>query len=124
MTIKVVGSPRSTCVRRVTLVLKEKGIPYEIEPIDFAKGEHKSAEFRKYQPFGQVPYIVDDGFVLFESRAIGRYLASKFRDQGPSLVPDPADLKASALFEQAASIELTNFEPYASGIAFEKVFKL
>jgi glutathione S-transferase len=63
----------------------------------------------------------DDGFQLFESRAIGRYLVNKYgKDSG--LIP--SDPKANALFEQAASIEAFNFDQYASGIVFERVFKL
>ncbi|KAI0696181.1 glutathione S-transferase-like protein [Cytidiella melzeri] len=124
MVFQLVGHPLSTCTRRVAVVLKEKKVDFEFVPVDFAKGEHKSAEFVKKQPFGQVPYIVDDGFVLFESRAIARYIATKYRDQGtPSLVPDPSDLQATALFEQAASIETSNFDFYAYAIAIEKVFK-
>lgn len=63
----------------------------------------------------------DDGFILYESRAICRYLAAKFRDQGPDLLP--AGVKENALFEQAASIELNNFEPYANNAVAEVVFK-
>ena len=122
--IKLVGNPVSTCTRRVATVLKEKGIPFELVGIDFAKGEHKSPEFIAKQPFGQVPYLDDDGFIVYESRAIARYVAAKFRDQGNPILPDPSDLKATALFEQAASIEASNFDPYASGIAHEKVFKV
>ena len=63
----------------------------------------------------------EDGFQLFESRAIARYAIAKF---GPNsgLVPT-GDLKALGKFEQAASIEHSNFYPYASGLAAEKVFK-
>lgn len=123
MVLKLHGIAQSTCTRRVATILKEKNVPYELVPVDFAKGEHKSAEYLKKQPFGQVPYLDDDGFIVFESRAIGRYIAAKYRDQGTPLLPDPSDLKATALFEQAASIETSDFDPYASGIAAEKVFK-
>ena len=109
-------------------------------PVDFSKAEHKSAAYTENQPFGQVPFIVrppsalhvpppetddapgtqdDDGFVLFESRAIGRYLAAQ--GSGPELVP--TEPRARALFEQAASIEQNDFEPYASGILAERYFK-
>ncbi|KIJ32241.1 hypothetical protein M422DRAFT_783510 [Sphaerobolus stellatus SS14] len=118
MVLTLVGHPLSTCTRRVALVAKEVGIPYEIVPVDFAKGEHKSPEFLAKQPFGQVPYIDDDGFTLFESRAIGRYLAAKTKS--PLL---PTELHANAKFETAASIEYSNFDHYAGGIAVEKVFK-
>ena len=93
-------------------------------PVDAAKREHKSEAFLEKQPFGQVPYLDDDGFILYESRAIARYIATKYKDQGTPLIPDPADLKATALFEQAVSVECSNFDPSASGIAMEKIFKL
>jgi glutathione S-transferase len=61
----------------------------------------------------------DDGFELFESRAIGRYLATL--GSGPELIP--IDPKARAKFEQAASIEYAQFDPIAGGIIIERVFK-
>ncbi|KAF9809006.1 hypothetical protein IEO21_07631 [Rhodonia placenta] len=124
MVLKLYGFPSSTCTRRVAVVLKEKNIPYELVPVDLTKNEQKNPEFVKNQPFGQVPYIVEeDGFQLFESRAIGRYIALKYAGQGTKLIPDPSDFKKTALFEQAASIELSNFDPFAYGLATEKVFK-
>lgn len=124
MVLKLYGFPFSTCTRRVALVLKEKNVPYELVVVDLSKGEQKAPAFLERQPFGVVPYIVDDdGFELFESRAIARYIATKYATQGEPILPDPADMKATALFEQAASIELSYFDIYASGIAAEKVFK-
>lgn len=57
----------------------------------------------------------DDGFILYESRAICRYLAAKHPESG--LVP--SDVKAAALFEQAASVEPSNFDPSASKAGLE-----
>jgi len=82
------------------------------------KAEHKEADFLKKQPFGQVPVLDDDGFILYESRAICRYLATKYKS---TLLP--TDLKKSALFEQAASNEYSNFDPSASKAVAEGVFK-
>jgi len=101
------------------------------------KGEHKAPEFVEKQPFGQVPYIVgfrvwitvitidsipqdDDGFILYESRAICHYLETKYADQGTSLIPK--DLKANALYQQAASIEAFAFNDSAEKIAIEMIF--
>ena len=64
----------------------------------------------------------EDGFTLYESRAICRYLALKYEKQR-KLVPSPFDHQAYGLFEQGASIEVTNFDPYASGAVFEIMFK-
>jgi len=57
-----------------------------------------------------------------ESRAICRYLAAKYKDQGTKLVPDAADIKATALFEQWASVEKDNYDVFASNIVSQKLF--
>jgi glutathione S-transferase len=58
---------------------------------------------------------------FYESRAISRYLIAKY-GKDSSLLPPPSDLKASGLFEQAASIEYSIFDPPASSLAYELVF--
>lgn len=58
MVLKLYGMAQSTCTKRVALILKEKEVPFEFHAVDVAKGEHKSADYVKKQPFGQVPYIV------------------------------------------------------------------
>ncbi|EDR09231.1 uncharacterized protein LACBIDRAFT_296671 [Laccaria bicolor S238N-H82] len=121
MVFKLYGVAFSTCTKRVAIVLHEKNVPFEFHPIDFAAGEHKSPEFLKHQPFGQVPYIEDDGLVLYESRAICRYIAEKYAGQGTPLIP--TELKAKAIFEQATSVEKDNFDALASKAVYEKVFK-
>lgn len=51
----------------------------------------------------------DDGFIVYESRAICRYLAEKYADQDPKLFPK--GLKERAMVEQGAAVESANFEP-------------
>ena len=64
----------------------------------------------------------DDGFIVYESRAIARYLIRKYPNQGTAgLIP--TDPKEEALFEQAASVEVSNFNPHVSALAYEKLFK-
>ena len=59
MVVKIHGMKQSTCTQRVSTVLKELGVAYEIIPINFAAGEHKSeAYIKNLQPFGQVPVLV------------------------------------------------------------------
>ncbi|KAJ7846059.1 glutathione S-transferase-like protein [Mycena olivaceomarginata] len=118
MTLKLHGHVQSTNTRRVLLILKEKKIPYEFVSIDWAVAEHRQPEWLQYQPFGEIPYIEDNGFVLYESRAIARYL------EGPALVPAAgAGVKAHALFEQAVAVEAFNFDPTVSGILIERLYK-
>lgn len=49
----------------------------------------------------------DEGFILYESRAICYYIAAKYPNQGTPLLP--TELKANALFHQAASVEICHF---------------
>lgn len=123
MSLTIYGYPLSPCTRLVILICKEKQIPFNFVPVDIRNGEQKAPEYADKQPFNKVPYIVDDdGFALYECRAIARYLIKKYASQGtPDLIP--SDLQAEALFEQGASIESFNFNPHASGIAAEKIVK-
>ncbi|KAF9499089.1 glutathione S-transferase-like protein [Pleurotus eryngii] len=121
MVLKLYGSPGSTCTKKVATVLIELNVPFELVPIDMMKREHKAPQYLEKHPFGKVPYIDDGGFILYESRAISRYLATKYSGQGTQLIPK--DLQTWARFEQAASVEVCNFDPYASGIVAERYFK-
>ncbi|QXQ04821.1 glutathione S-transferase family protein [Sphingosinicellaceae bacterium] len=61
--------------RRVTLLLREKGISLPVTNVALMKGEHKSPAIVALNPRGQVPFLVlDDGRVLAETVAICRYL--------------------------------------------------
>ncbi|KAF8872314.1 thioredoxin-like protein [Infundibulicybe gibba] len=107
----------------VAMVLNEKKVPFEFVSIDMGSGEHKSPEYRAHNPFGQVPYIDDDGFILYESRAICRYISIKYEKQGTPLLPPADDIKAIALFEQAVSVKAMMFSPPAAGAISEMFYK-
>ncbi|KAJ7513137.1 thioredoxin-like protein [Mycena galericulata] len=113
--LKLYGGRNATCTRRVATVLHELKVPFELIEVDMMNGEHKSAEFMKHQPFGQIPYINDNGFILYETRAICRYIAAKHPEAG--LIP--AEPAANALFEQAAAVEVANFDPSAGAAGIE-----
>lgn len=116
--IKVFGNPLSTCTRKVLMTLHELGTAFEMNVIDFTKGEHKQPAHLKRQPFGRIPAIDDDGFALFESRAICRYLNEKAKGK-----LEPADLQGRARMEQWVSIETSELTPNAMKFVYEHVFK-
>ncbi len=68
---------------KIALFLEESGLPYELIPVDTSKGEQHAPAFRKINPNGKVPAIVDtDGpggreARVFDSTAILIYLAEK-----------------------------------------------
>ncbi|KAF7368457.1 hypothetical protein MVEN_00168800 [Mycena venus] len=101
----------------VALVLAENQIPFEHISVSVAAKEHKTAEYLAIHPFGKVPAIDDDGFILYESRAICRHMAENYADQGPPLLPKR--LQERAVFEQAASVEFANFRLHFQKITYE-----
>jgi glutathione S-transferase len=83
MAIKVYGISTYNA-QRVTLALLEFGIEdFELVKVDLAAREHFKPEFLAIQPFAQIPILECGDFHLYESRAIARYIAEKFKDQGP-----------------------------------------
>ena len=116
--IQLYGSPGSTCTRKVLTALHETKTPFQLNLVDLAKREHKEPAHLARQPFGQVPVIDDDGFMLFESRAICRYISAKANDQ---LIP--VTLHDRALMDQWSSVEQTNVSPHAMKFIYHYVFK-
>jgi glutathione S-transferase len=96
------GPDYSTQVRTVRLCLVEKGVDYELQPVDVLRGENRRPEFLKLQPFGMAPVLVHDGFTLYETSAIARYVDEAFK--GPKLQPSDKDKKKAARMNQIVSI--------------------
>lgn len=72
--MKLYDGGRAPNPRRVRIFLAEKGLSVEMERIDLASLQHKSAEFTAINPLQRVPVLVlDDGTVITESIAICRY---------------------------------------------------
>ncbi len=63
---------------RVRWLLEELGVTYQDHFLNRSSGELNSSEFRKLNPMGRVPVIVDDEKTIFESGAICIYLADKY----------------------------------------------
>ncbi|KAG8990441.1 hypothetical protein FRB94_000308 [Tulasnella sp. JGI-2019a] len=120
--LKLYGNNRFPYCQMVKVVAYEKEVDIVVEIVDMSKGAHKEETFLQKQPFGQVPYLDDNGFILFQARAIGRYIALKYANQGTNLLPNAADIKAVALFEQAINTEQAEFDPHAGGIVTQKTF--
>jgi GSH-dependent disulfide-bond oxidoreductase len=78
------GTPNG---HKVSIMLEEVGLPYEVVPIDLGAKEQKQDWFLRLNPVGRVPVIVDrdnEDFAVFESGAILAYLAEKTQQLLPS----------------------------------------
>ena len=75
--LKVWGRVNSINVQKVLWALEELKVPYERVEAGMAFGVVNEPFYKKMNPNSRVPTIEDDGFVLWESNAIVRYLAAK-----------------------------------------------
>jgi glutathione S-transferase len=62
------------------MLLEEIGAPFELVFVDRANAAHKSPEYLKLNPNGQIPVLVDGSFVLYEAAAICLHLADQHPD--------------------------------------------
>ena len=70
------GTPNG---RKVSIMLEELGLPYQVHAVNISKDEQFAPEFLKISPNNKIPAIVDhdNGQALMESGAIMIYLADK-----------------------------------------------
>ncbi|WP_246663294.1 glutathione S-transferase family protein [Rhizobium sp. WL3] len=94
------GADYSVYVRIARLALLEKGVAYNLLPIDiFAESGIPDSHLARH-PFGKIPALEHGDFHLYETGAITRYVDEAF--DGPAL--QPADAKSRARMNQIISI--------------------
>ena len=66
--------------RKISILLEELKVPYQVHPIDIGKKEQFLKEFSQISPSNKIPAIVDqeNGQSIFESGAIMMYLSNKY----------------------------------------------
>jgi glutathione S-transferase len=91
--IKIWGRNTSANVQKVMWAVAEIGLPYERVDIGGPFGQNREPDYLAKNPNGLVPTLEEeDGFLLWESNSIVRYLAAKHRAE----MLEPADLQARA----------------------------
>jgi glutathione S-transferase len=89
--LRIYGIARTRAFRALWVAI-ELGLDYDHLPIEIGETGARAPEFLAINPNGRLPFIVDDGFVLFESLAITLYLAKKY---------SPGKLYPAALQDEA-----------------------
>nr|CAG8640803.1 8863_t:CDS:2 [Entrophospora candida] len=121
MGIKVIGHYLSSPALRVLFTLEALGLEYEHEQIPGLEYIKSPEYLATKNPFGKIPVIIDDGFTLYESRAICRYLVNKYQGTKNSTILIPKDIQKAALVEQYLSVENLYFEISSTAINYEEV---
>jgi glutathione S-transferase len=116
MSINVYGIPGSPFLRSVEIALEEKGVDYQLHAL--TPGEHKQPEHLARHPFGRIPAFDHDGFAIYETQAIIRYLDETFPN--PPLTPGNAKERAR-MNQVIGIIEWYFFPKAAAPIAFNRI---
>ena len=114
----VYGPAGSTYVWSARLALAEKGVAHDLVHVDFAA--HREAPHLERHPFGKVPAFEHDGFQLYETQAILRYI-----DEGFPVSPlQPTDLHQFARMNQIIGIvDAYGWPAIAGGVLVNRVLK-
>ncbi len=110
--------PLSTYTRRVLIALAEKSIPHELVMVDMAARKHRDPAYLAINPYGRVPTLEEDGFLLYESTAILNYLEATH--PAPPLVP--ADARGRALVDMHTKLCDLQLSRQTGTIIFPKRF--
>jgi glutathione S-transferase len=94
--LRIWGRTNSVNVKKALWCLEELALPYERIDAGLQHGVVNTPEYRRMNPNGLVPSLEDDGFVLWESHTIVRYLADKY---GKGVLR-PMDLEPRAIANQ------------------------
>jgi glutathione S-transferase len=94
------GAPYSVYVRAARLTLVEKGVAHRLVEVDIFADGGPPEDYLRRQPFRRIPAFEHDGFCLYETGAITRYVDEAF--DGPPLMP--ASVRARARVHQILGI--------------------
>lgn len=79
------------------ILLEELGEPFELVLVDRTLQEHKTPEFTRLNPNGELPVMVEGGFVLSETSAICLHLCDRFPEA--ELAPRPGSPERSQMHQ-------------------------
>ena len=115
--LKIYGSDLSSPSNKVRFVANYLGIPYEYIRISIRNKENKTEAFLKMNPAGKVPTIDDDGFYLFESGTICKYLCEKHKSN-----LYPSELRQKAIVDQWIDFIVIHINAAMGRVLFNRVF--
>jgi glutathione S-transferase len=106
--ITIWGRTNSVNVQKVLWCCEELVLPYERIDAGLKFGRNNEPEYLAMNPTGKIPTLVDDGFVLWESNSILRYLAMQY---GEASLLYPSDPKLRASVDRWLDWSLSTLQP-------------
>ncbi|XP_069357667.1 glutathione S-transferase 1-1-like [Maniola hyperantus] len=111
--------PGSAPCRAVLLTARALNLNLNLKLVDLHHGEHLKPEYLKINPQHTVPTLVDDGYSIYESRAIITYLVNKY-GKGSALYPE--EPKARALVDQRLYFDIGTLYQRFSDYFYPQIF--
>lgn len=114
--LKIYGLDFSVPALKVLYVANYLGLEYERHSPSIQAGETRTPEYLKLHPAGKVPAIDDDGFAVFESDAIVKYL---IRKAGSDLYPN--NIKQQAVIDEWTYFAILHIQNGMSRVLWNQV---
>lgn len=115
--LKIYGGDLSSPANKVRFVANYLNIAYEYVPVSIRDGENKKESYLKIHPAGKIPAMDDNGFFLFESNAIIKYLARK---ENSDIYP--TDITEMARVDQWMDFISLHVSTAMSRVLFNRIF--
>ncbi|KAL6597920.1 hypothetical protein ACP70R_046725 [Stipagrostis hirtigluma subsp. patula] len=119
--VTVFGSAVFANAARVLACLEEVGAEYQVVEVDYMAQEHKGAEHLARNPFGQIPAFQDGDLMLFESRAIAKYVLRKYTKPSQEDLLREGNLEEAAMVDMWTEVEAHHYFPAIAPIVYECV---
>ena len=119
MTIELYVFPPSPRAFKVMTVANHLGLDWTSRFVDLTKGEQKTPQYAALNPNMRMPTLTDGDYVLWESNAIGQYLASKRPESGLM----PKDERGRLDVTRWQFWDLAHWDPACAVFLFEYVVK-
>lgn len=118
MAVVLFGLQGSVYTRIARLALEEKAVPYRLNEVDIFRAGGVPAEHWARHPFGRIPVLEHDGFLLYETGAITRYIDERF--EGPALQPiEPA--RRARMNQILGILDSYAYRPMVWGVFVQRV---
>ena len=119
MTIELYVYPPSPRAFKAMAVANHLGLDWTLRMVDFQKGDHQTPEYAALNPNMRMPTLKDGDYVLWESNAIGQYLATKKAESALF----PQDERKRLDITRWQFWDLAHWDPACAVFAYEYVVK-